>query len=186
MRVGRVVVNDRVDIEIRRDDVFDGTQEPENLPASMERAALRQHFAGKHIRGSEQGCRAVPLVVMGNIRDMAKPYTGGPRSRSSPAADRCRTASRAARPVPSSRRSSVSPGWLKRRNSNPTGGTAGSYEGRYKRKLLHRAQGRDPLRYADPVPGTRARCLTEVNAAAGAAVSLPMGCSIDGALDRRR
>ena len=74
MLVSGVVVGDEMDVELGRDICLDVTQEGEELLVTMAGFALGDDRAVEHVEGSEQGGRAVPLVVVSDAFDVAEPH----------------------------------------------------------------------------------------------------------------
>ena len=69
--VGRIIVGDQMDFEMRRDIAVDLVQEPDELLMAMAPGALPQDPAGLDVERGEQGRRAVPGIIMRARRRMA-------------------------------------------------------------------------------------------------------------------
>jgi hypothetical protein len=70
--VGGVLVEDDVDVEIRRHRLVDGAQEAEELLVPVARAALCQGGAVEPVEGGEQGGGAMAEVVVGHPLDISE------------------------------------------------------------------------------------------------------------------
>jgi hypothetical protein len=62
--VGAVVVEDEMDVEIRRHLLFHLVEEPDQLFAAMARQATADDLAIQDVEGGKQGSRSVPVVIM--------------------------------------------------------------------------------------------------------------------------
>ena len=69
--VGRIIVGDQVDFEMRRGITVDLVQEPDELLVAVAPGALPQDPAGLDVERGEQGRRAVPGIIMRARRRMA-------------------------------------------------------------------------------------------------------------------
>ena len=69
--VGRIIVGDQVDFEMRRGITVDLVQEADELLVAVAPGALPQDSAGLDVERGEQGRRAVPGIIMRARRRMA-------------------------------------------------------------------------------------------------------------------
>ena len=72
MFVGGVVVDDEMDVEGLGHVGVDVAQEGEELLVSMATFALREHLAGGHVQGGEQGCGAVADIIVRHPLDVTR------------------------------------------------------------------------------------------------------------------
>jgi hypothetical protein len=73
MLVGGVVVDNEMDVEPSRHGRVDAFEERQEFLMAVARLALGQHLSVGDIEGGKQRGRAVPLVVVGDAVDVAKP-----------------------------------------------------------------------------------------------------------------
>ena len=69
-----VVVQDDVDLQVRRDSGIDAVEEFDELFGAMPALAGSQDLAGRGIQGGEEGEGAMALAVMRPALDLARPH----------------------------------------------------------------------------------------------------------------
>ena len=74
MLVGRIVVQDEMEVEFGRRLAVDEPQKGEKLLMAMTLGAFAEHFAGGHIESGEQGRGSVSDIVMGIAFDIAQSH----------------------------------------------------------------------------------------------------------------
>jgi len=74
MLVGGVIVDDEVDVEFCRHIGFDVSQEGEELLVAMAGLALSEDRAVEHIERCEEGCGAVPFVIVRDPFDVTEAH----------------------------------------------------------------------------------------------------------------
>ena len=68
--VGRIIVDDEVNLEVFRDTRLDVAQEAQELLVTRPRLALGDHAAVGHVESRRQRRRATPEVVVGHTLDI--------------------------------------------------------------------------------------------------------------------